>query len=255
MDLFGVENRVPDVSDVETVYFYGDIGYPYDDGRLRFDNTSDPRLIEMVTRLHREAVEEKGRAQQVGGDDYISFDITYTLKNGGKLSRWYTSVPVYKDELHDQNTVTGCAQLMLEDRALMEQMYNFDSYEQGQLTSASLIDLWNEQDEYFEAVPLEQSAAQLRELWQAVRLDFEEGNIGVHTLFPDPFQSDITPQLDFAWVFETDERDQETADREGSRTIRYEDLTIAITPQSEHTLACLEEMGLPGAGYGLFHTN
>ena len=252
-DLFGVETRVPSVDSVEKVYFYGDIGYPYDDGRLRFDNTSDPRLIEMVTQLHQNAVEEKGRAQQVGGDDYIYFTIVYTLKNGSTLSRQYSSVPVYEDEVHDPDTLTGCAQLILEDRELIEQMYNFDYYEQGQLTQTYLQDVWQEQEEYFDALYLEdQSLADQRELWEAVRQDFEEGNIGVHTLFPDGHQDNVTPKLEFTWTFETDSP-RTTSDREGSKSILHENITIAVTPQATHTLACLEEMGVPGEGYQLFH--
>ena len=254
-DLFGVEKRAPSVDSVEKVYFYGDIGYPYDDGRLHFDNTSDPRLIEMVTQLHQKAVEEKGRAQQVGGDDYIYFNIDYTLKNGSTISRNYTSIPVYKDELQDPDTLTGWAQGMLEDRELIEQMYNFDYYEQGQLTQTYLVDVWQEKEEYFGTLFLEdQSLADLRKLWEAVRLDFEEGNIGVHTLFTDPGQGDMNPKLEFTWVFETDSRSP-TSDREGSKSILYEDCTIAVTPQAKHTLACLEEMGLPNGGYRLFHDN
>lgn len=252
-DLFGVETRVPDVNDVEKVYFYGDIGYPYDNGRLRFDNTSDPRLIEMVTQLHQNAVEEKDRAQQVGGDDYIYFSIDYTLKNGSTLSRQYNSVPVYKDEVHDPDTLTGRAQLMLEDRELIEQMYNFDYYEQGQLTQTYLCNVWRGEDEYFDHLGLEEwSIADQRKLWEAMRQDFEEGNIGVRTLFLDELQDNIMPQLEFNWVFETDSRSP-VSDREGSKSILHESITIALTPQSTHTLACLEEMGLPGAGYQLFH--
>ena len=254
-DLFGVETRVPSVDSVEKVYFYGDIGYPYDDGRLHFDNTSDPRLIEMVIQLHQKAVEEKGRAEQVGGDDYIYFNIDYTLKNGSTISRNYTSVPVYKDEVHDLDTLTGCAQLMLEDRELIEQMYHFDYYEQGQLTQTYLQDIWQEKDEYLDALYLEdQSLADQRELWEAVRQDFEEGNIGVHTLFPDIHQDNVTPKLEFTWAFEED-RQSPTSDREGSKSILYERCTIAITPQATHTLACLEEMGMPGEGYRLFRNN
>lgn len=254
-DLFGVEKRVPSVDSVEKVYFYGDIGYPYDDGRLHFDNTSDPQLIEMVTQLHQKAVEEKGRDEQVGGDDYISFEIVYTLKNGSTINRQYSSVPVYEDEAYDQDTLTGCAQQMLEDRELIEQMYNFDYYEQGQLTQTYLQDVWQEQEEYFGTLFLEdQSLADLSKLWEAVRLDFEEGNIGVHTLFPDPRMGDMTPKLEFTWVFETDSRSP-TSDREGSKSILYEDCTISVTPQATHTLACLEEMGLPNEGYRLFHNN
>ena len=252
-DLFGVETRVPSVDSVEKVYFYGDIGYPYDDGRLRFDNTSDPRLIELVTQLHQATVNEKGRAEQMGGDDYIYFSIDYTLKNGSTISRNYTSIPVYEDELQDPDTVTGCAQRMLEDRELIEQMYNFDYYEQGQLTQTYLVDAWQEKEEYFDTFFLEdQSLADQRELWNAVRQDFEEGNIGVHSLFIDPSRGDVDPKLEFTWAFETDSRSP-TSDREGSKSILYESITIAVTPQATHTLACLEEMGVPGEGYQLFH--
>lgn len=251
-DLFGVENRVPDVNDVEKVYFYGDIGYPYDDGRLYFDNTSDPRLIEMVTQLHQKAVEEKDRAQSEGGDDYIYFSINYTLKNGSTLSRQYSSVPVYQNEVNVEGTLTCQAQRMLEDRALIAEMYNFDYYEEGQLTQVYLQDVWQEQEEYFDSLYLEQSPADLRELWEAVRLDFEEGTIGVHELFYSNGSGDMLPKLQFTWTFEREPRSP-SAQREGSIAILHDDLTIALTPQAEHTLACLKEMGLPGAGYQLFY--
>ena len=250
-DLFGGENRVPAVDSVEKVYFYGDIGYPYDDGRLHFDTTSDPRLIEMVTQLHREAVEEKGRAEIEGGDDYISFEIIYTLKNGSTLNRRYSSVPVYQNEINVEGTLTCQAQKMLHDRDIMEQMYNFDYYDQGQLTETMLRDVWNEKDEYFDIVFLEQAISQQRELWQAVRQDFDEGNIGVHELFGSSSMGGVYPTLQFAWTFETDSRSPES-EREGSMSIYRDTIDIAITPQAKHTLACLEEMGLPGAGYQLF---
>ena len=250
-DLFGVETRVPDVDDVEKVYFYGDIGYPYDDGQLRFDNTSDPQLIEMVTQLHREAVEEKDRSQIEGGDDYIYFTINYTLKNGFTLNRQYNSVPVYEDEVNVEGTLTYQAQRMLDDRGLIGQMYSFDYYEQGQLTQTELRDVWHEKDEYFDTVYLEQSIPQQRELWEAVRLDFEEGNIGVHKLFYPPVYGGVFPTLQFTWTFETDSRSSNT-EREGSLSILRDSIEIAITPQAKHTLACLEELGLPGEGYQLF---
>ena len=59
------------------------------------------------------------------------------------------------------------------------------------------------------------------------------------------------PQLEFIWTFEQEPRSP-GAQEEGSVAILHDDLTIALTPQSTHTLACLEELGLPGEGYQLF---
>ena len=140
---------------------------------------------------------------------------------------------------------------MLHDRDIIEQMYNFDYYDQGQLTETVLRDVWNEKDEYFDSVFLEQAISQQRELWQAVRQDFDEGNIGVHELFGSPSLGGAYPTLQFTWTFETDSRSPES-EREGSMSIYRDTIDIAITPQAKHTLACLEEMGLPGAGYQLF---
>ena len=254
-DLFGVEKRVPSADSVESVTLSSSMGYPSDGGQLNLE-ISDPEQIEMVIRLHKAAVREKNRAEQEGGDEYIYFTISYKLKNGGTLQRRYTSVPVYRNELEQENTLTWCAQQLVQDPKLAEQMYDFDSCEKGRLTEVSL-EVYNEEG-YGDRLYLTNSTEELESLWQAVRQDFEEGNIGTHTLFQEEWNgnSSWTPALRFLWTFEKDEEEHAAyTEGPGSEMVAWdESVNIAISPTATHTLAWLEQMGLPGEGYQLFYS-
>lgn len=77
-DLLGIERRIPDAEDVESVYVLGSDAIVY----------SEPENIAAAVALHQSVVENKSiHERDTGGGS--SFHITYTLKNGNTLSRMY----------------------------------------------------------------------------------------------------------------------------------------------------------------------
>ena len=251
-DLFGVETRVPDPDRVISMEADAGMGYPGDSGRLTL-TTSDRGIIEQVTALHQAMVNERERVGTEAGDDYISLRVTYRLENGSTLSRQYYSVPVFRDEIDREGTLTWQADQILQDRTLAEQLYGFDGYEGWRLTEVDLYDVYQVREDFWDSIYLEQSTADLLRLWEAVRQDFREGTLGNHSLFlPEDGDStaDLWPSLQFYW-----EKPMEREDYQGLTTAasqERETVSIALNPQAEHTMAWLEAHGLPGEGYALF---
>ena len=251
-DLFGVETRVPDPDRVISMEADAGMGYPGDSGRLTL-TTSDRGIIEQVTALHQAMVNERERVGTEAGDDYISLRVTYRLENGSTLSRQYYSVPVFRDEIDREGTLTWQADQILQDRTLAEQLYSFDGYEGWRLTEVDLYDVYQVREDFWDSIYLEQSTADLLQLWEAVRQDFREGTLGNHSLFPPEdgeSTADLWPSLRFYW-----EKPMEREDYQGLTTAasqERETVSIALNPRAEHTMAWLEAHGLPGEGYALF---
>ena len=252
-DLFGVVTRVPDPDRVASMAVDTSLGYPGSDSQLDLV-TSDQEIIQQVTQLHRAIVDERDRQGREAGDDYIALSVTYTLDNGSTLQRQYFSVPIFRDEIDREGTLTWQANQFIQDRTVAEKLYNFDGYEGWRLAEVHLDTVYNVAEEYWDEIFLmEQSAADLLELWQAVRQDFREGTLGNHSLFlPEDGDStaDLWPSLQFYW-----EKPMEREDYQGLTTTasqERETVSIALNPQAEHTMAWLEAHGLPGEGYALF---
>ena len=87
-----------------------------------------------------------------------------------------------------------------------------------------------------------------QQLWQAVKADFDAGNIGKRYLFDDEERSENTyvTDLDFTWG-----RLNKDGEQEGS----YRSVTVTLTPQAANTLAVLESTGLLGNDYQLHSWN
>ena len=251
-DLFGVVTRVPDPDRVVSMAVDTSLGYPGSDSQLNLV-TSDREIIQQVTELHRAMVDERDRQGREAGDDYIALSVTYTLDNGSTLQRQYFSVPIFRDEIDREGTLTWQANQFIQDRTVAEKLYNFDGFEGWRLAKVHLDTVYNVAEEYWDEIFLmEQSAADLLELWEAVRQDFREGNIGSHQLFlpEDGVSPDQWPGLRFSWEKPMEREDYQGLTAPASQTREY--VVVALSPQAEHTLAWLEAHGLPGEGYALF---
>ena len=251
-DLFGVVTRVPDPDRVVSMAVDTSLGYPGSDSQLNLV-TSDREIIQQVTELHRAMVDERDRQGREAGDDYIALSVTYTLDNGATLQRQYYSVPIFRDEIDREGTLTWRANQFIQDRTVAEKLYNFDGFEGWRLAKVHLDTVYNVAEEYWDELFLmEQSAADLLELWQAVREDFREGTIGSHVLFypEDGTDLDLWPSLRFYWEKPLEREDYQGLTAPASQEMEY--VVVALSPQAEHTLAWLEAHGLPGEGYALF---
>lgn len=246
-DVFGVEKRVPTVDQVERVELSsgGSFGYPHSYRGLSLFG-SDKELIEYAVGLHQGAVDAKDRGN---GDDYISFQLIYKLKNGTTLERSYYGVPVYREELEQEGTLTWYAQQILQDEDMVRIRYDMDFYDRGVLLEAYVDNVRRENGE-MTTLYLKDQTEDLKGLWNAVCQDMQEKNLGIHTLFaPDGETSDYaTPYAEFIWIIGDDQSSEDMRGYSyvGGDTSYQRQYRIGVTlqPQARHTLDWLKENGI-----------
>jgi len=223
LDLFGVVKRVPRAEDVASLHVYGNIGYPQSGMEQTLDRPED---IQKFIDLHQAMVNERKRAglsvYDGGWDDTIALNLEYTLKNGSTLCRRYYHVPIYKEELDQEGSVTWAAERALQDQNRREAY--IASFEGRTPTYAFLEPVYNRltQDEY-DGVPLDSC----QKVWQAARQDYLEGTLGAYQLFDDGRGYGTRLSVEFS-----------LSDNSYLRFDSY------LTPDARHTLAVLEELGV-----------
>ena len=158
------------------------------------------------------------------------------------MRRCYYDIPIHMEDLNTEGTVTWALNQIAQDRDAVEDMYDFDRFEQYRLVEAYLDRAGTQSGQtetdtnepfYLEGA----SNAQLQELWKAVRADFDAGTIGVRYLFDDQQRQENTYVTDLVFVFEVPSRN--SVSEAGS--IYSTDLRITLTPNAENTLAWLTQ--------------
>ena len=255
-DWFGVETRVPKVDEVVSVSSHSDMGsYPWDDGTSYHEEVTDPETIQRMIHLHSAILQDRNRPDpdptdylEYGdynfGDSSTNFNLVYTLKNGSTLARRYT-VPLFRAEVAQEGSITWQMNQLIQDRELVESIYDFDGYEKLDLTEARLRPLLEVSSDSSTGVSLDRQYHQ--PLWEAVRADFDAGTIGVRYLFDDEERRANTYQTDLIFEFTDPIPEDFGKEEEGAYSYRVYSLTITLTPNASRTLAVLEEAGIPAS--------
>lgn len=252
-DVMGITAWVPRADEVASITMVDcRISYPYDSGNSTRVNVTDREQIAQIVALHQAIVDHRdtvdtSSSRYQGGEEYTRLDVEYTLTDGRTVRRCYYDIPLRGEDLNTEGTVTWALNQIAQDREAVEDMYNFDLFEQYRLVEAYLD--WSgtqsgqTQTDTSEPYYLEgASNAQLKELWQAVRADFDAGTIGVRYLFDDQQRRENTYVTDLVFVFEVPSRNSVSDATESYST----DLRITLTPNAENTLAWLTQY----AGWG-----
>ncbi len=188
-DLTGYETRVPEAAQVEGVYLNGlradTLG---DDGDYIYLNLGedDQAVIELLTVLHRGAVEQRGWPPK--GEGWISsyLELTYTLKDGSTLSRRYN--PWFNaGEARQEGTASWAMEQLLKDREFYWKVYGFDSLEENLAKpdwrlSEVEYDNYDYEANYDRGPTQYYYGEDAQALLAAVKEDFFAGRIGVRTL-------------------------------------------------------------------------
>lgn len=236
-DLFGVETRVPNPSQVAKLELTTDLGTYYTNDLTC--TADDQALMEQITQLHRAIVSGMEEFEDgASGDDFTYVHLTYTLKNGSVMRRQYNGVPLNKEDLNQEGSITWCADQLSQNREMWEKLYAFDDYEQGQLSAAYIDEVYNTAEDYTTSLELDLSGSQQMKLWTAVRADFDAGNLGPRPLFADERESYISV-LCFRW--------------QDSQSQNWSSLRVALNSNMTYTLACLEELDALGENYQLLN--
>ncbi len=260
-DWFGYSTRVPELDQVASLRVKFPYSAPYDTASGRPALTfTDPEQIEPFLQLHQ-IVAQQGDSPQYRlnpyDQEYYSVELSYTLKSGSSLEREFY-FNCFESDLDRSGTTAWAMQQVLNRRDLVEQAYQFDRFEQsqGRMVGAHLENLWNPAEgsvgkgllDYFYLDSA--SPDQLKELWEAVRADFDQGTIGVRYLFDnDPRRMTETCATVLRFDFSVDsaemgfpsdlpltEMDQEL---EVTSSLR-----ITLTPNASRTIGWLEDHGV-----------
>lgn len=256
-DVMGITAWVPQADEVVSIDVDCRINYPYDSGDSTRYQVTDPGQIEKIVALHQAVLDHRdtvdsSSSHYQSGDDYTYLDVIYTLSDGSTVERDYMDIPIQKSDLNQEGTVTWALSQIAQDRDMVAAMYRFDQYEQYRLvevyldragTRSGQTDLDTSQPYYLEGA----SNTQLKELWQAMRTDFDAGTIGVRYLFDDEERVKNTYVTDLVFVFEipSSAGTSRPSDSPASES-RTTELRITLTPNAANTLAWLTQY----AGWG-----
>jgi len=119
LDLFGVENRVPEADEVQTVDVWGVVDINY------WDEMHDTALCEKAIELHRTILEDKEYIQNFGGEfvwteetAWTTLHFDYVLKDGSRLERSYR-FPVSQTRMVQSGTYDAMLGSIMTDPAFL----------------------------------------------------------------------------------------------------------------------------------------
>ena len=260
-DWFGVENRVPAPDQVGSIEVSMQLGYPQDSACYLSAEVDDPQLMEQFIQLHQTLVEEKPgrRGQDLSYDEIKNLRLTYRLKNGRTLSRSY-DVPVSLADLDRADTLSGQYSSLGQNRALARLAYRLDEMKPENLADVRLAGVYQGSWGNLSDFSLENlSRKDMAELWQAVLLDMDEGNLGKRWPLdtPERFENTLYSDLVFLFDIPDDSRvNTETAENydmyEGAWDMaRQDEVTVTLTPGAVHTLSALYRLHVLPEGWHL----
>lgn len=170
-DAFGAQKYVPDVNQIESAEI--NTYAPYDNvPSVR--GLKDPQGLEKLTALHK-AILEQGRpasqeidqinsiptSEYTGDQDYFTFSIDYTLKDGGTIRRSYSQIVRRGTPLYE------AANAFYNDSAVRQASYD-DNYIGADIEPSAITGGWfNNYDLGGDSVEL--TAAQARQLYAAIQ--------------------------------------------------------------------------------------
>ena len=257
-DLFGFSSYVPALNRVVSVSVDTFGGYPYDSGRDLVFETEDRAIIEKTVALHHGFVKQhKNPDVGEGSDgDYVRLRVTYKLDNGTLVRR------EYGDRVWPGSEFERVARDFYCDPEIAELSYGLDLIDPEKLGNVEVSSLWNTEDkknEYYnfaEMIPMDQRYAAVRKVYDAVLLDFAEGNLGKRYLFDLEQERQLNTCTTDLYIYWEDEQTnghyaQNPAIMEGiydetSYVVYHytKSVSVTLTPNAEHTIAVLTELGI-----------
>jgi len=221
-DWFGVENKVPAVSEVTSLAVSMSMGAPYDSGSHLDMEITDPAQIQTFIDLHRAVIAEKARSSvftrngyyhydsRFAADSHTSLRLTYSLANGSTLQRRYNSIPLFLNETDQPETLTWHFMQLTQDRDLVAKSYHLDSLEGLRPVEARLNSVYDRVNGIYEPYVFESATGKdLQALWEAVQADFAEGTLGKRYLIEGAERYDNTYYTDLHLTFALDKKTDE----------------------------------------------
>ena len=226
-DLLGVADRVPKASQIRSV----DIRVS--DNSYTFTPEQDADLVEQVRALHQAVAAEEAYIRETEAAGYTSsmeespdnshtgLSITYTLKSGAKVDRWYF-LPITRDRMAQPGTYDHLLDQFVNSEAMKARRLHLDD---GfwTVTGGSLF--LSIRDQYYDLGSREASA-----ILEAVGRDMEAGNWGTYDWFASDNGGDYALELSLYF---------DGPDGEG-----HDYITVVVCPAMTETAQCLKRLGL-----------
>lgn len=174
-DAFGVQKYVPDVNQIESAEINT---YAYDDiPSVR--GLKDPQGLEKLTALHK-AILEQGRpasqeidqinsiptSEYTGDQDYFTFSIDYTLKDGNTIRRSYSQIVRRGTPLYE------AANAFYNDPAVRQVSYD-DNYLDAEIEPSAITGGWFNNYKQDGGGSAELTGTQARQLYAAIQRYYE----------------------------------------------------------------------------------
>ena len=234
-DLFGIETRVPAVSQIESLTFRAA------DNSYTLDPEEDAALVEEIRAVHltiaRDADYIIGMNENwTFGDEedfervsmYNSVRLTYHLKNGTRVIRRY-NIPMSMDRLNQESTYDfALDRLVNSDAMKAERFHQNDGYQPD--SGYLYVDTWKDGSISF-------GTKEARAIHEAVKKDIASGACGNYDWF------DQGRAGQYAMDLNLDFQESTTLDNGESHT-DYDSINIRVYPAMTHTVEALEELGL-----------
>lgn len=230
-DLVGVERRVPTADQMESVTVrVAANSYTLYPG-------SDDVLIEQLRDLHSAIAADKNYIENFawayGGDEdyrnvseYNSLRITYYLKGGVELYRYY-SVPLTRDRMEQPGTYDYLMNAFVNGKeAKAKRLHLHDTV--YRIESAHIWGLSGNENYY------DFSSREAEELLAAVGRDLESGTWGTYDFFSYTDADELEPNIEISYRYYQDGYDYEM----------YDYINIVLRPEMTETLTLLTNMGI-----------
>ena len=227
-DLLGVEDRVPEVSQVKKVHLYTA------DNNYTFYPEEDAELLEQVRTVHQAIVADKdfilnGNERQLwaldtGDIEYVSFDVIYELTNGLKVERNY-GLTVTRDRMAQAGTYDSLLDSLVNSEAMKaKRLHVGDS--RYEVSSGYL---------YLEAVGehYDLNSREAAAILEAVGKDARTGAWGNYDWFENDRRDCYAMSLELSFTYTGEEED-----------LRRDWIEIYVRPGMDNTIACLKDLGL-----------
>ena len=232
LDLTGYETRVPDGEQVASVEIGQLYSYPSDSaGYLRGAKSTDPQTIQLAIQLHQLLVDQPVDASTFDSrfeDRLQRMDLTYTLTDGTRLSRFYF-VPLLERDIDREGSATYLTNQLINRPDLLLDAYRLDEVEkleaQGYRLRSGYVEGVREE---FTGSYLSLSADEARTVYLALLQDIQEGNL-TRDLFQD---------VGWAYITLTWEKPTDTLNPYFSSST--DSFSLSITDDAAHTLEALE---------------
>ena len=227
-DLLGVEDRVPEVSQVKKVHLYTA------DNNYTFYPEEDAELLEQVRTVHQAIVADKDFilngnerrlwALDTGDIEYVSFDVTYELTNGLEVERNY-GLTVPRDRMAQAGSYDKLLDSLVNSEAMKaKRLHVGDS--RYEVSSGYL---------YLEAVGehYDLNSREAAAILEAVGKDARTGAWGTYNWFENDRRDCYAMSLELSFTYTGEEED-----------LRRDWIEIYVRPGMDHTIACLKDLGL-----------